>query len=314
MGIPVLILGESGSGKSCSLRNFEKDDVAIYNIAGKPLPFKKHLNKADNVTYSQIKSNMQKGLFKTYVIDDSQYLMAFEMFDRAKEVGYNKFTDVALNFRSLVDFVIKGTPADTIVYFLHHTETTDTGKIKAKTSGKMLDNQLTLEGLFSIVLLCKTDEQEHYFETQSDGYSTCKSPMGMFDLKIDNDLKIVDTTIREYYELNKKENKEYEKNDVEANYNCYTEGVAKIATKLDGNYYKEKEMEQELKEIEKILNKKAQEMSKIMQYEAIAKYDPSAQELLDKYKKIKNNDSVIPLINSAKSYTQEDDYEENIPF
>ena len=197
MGIPVLILGESGSGKSCSLRNFEKDDVAIYNIAGKPLPFKKHLNKADNVTYSQIKSNMQKGLFKTYVIDDSQYLMAFEMFDRAKEVGYNKFTDVALNFRSLVDFVIKGTPADTIVYFLHHTE-------------KMLDNQLTLEGLFSIVLLCKTDGQEHYFETQSDGYSTCKSPMGMFDLKIDNDLKMVDTTIREYYELNKKENKEKE--------------------------------------------------------------------------------------------------------
>ncbi len=207
MGIPVLILGESGSGKSCSLRNFEKENVVIYNIAGKPLPFKKQLNKADNVTYTQIKGNMQKGNFKTYVIDDSQYLMAFEMFDRAKEVGYNKFTDVALNFRGLVDFVIKQTPADTIVYFLHHTETTDTGKVKAKTSGKMLDNQLTLEGLFSIVLLCKTDGQEHYFETQSDGYSTCKSPMGMFDLKIDNDLKIVDEKIREYYELNKKEEK-----------------------------------------------------------------------------------------------------------
>jgi len=207
MGIPVLILGESGSGKSCSLRNFEKDDVVIYNIAGKPLPFKKQLNKADNVTYTQIKSNMQKGNFKTYVIDDSQYLMAFEMFDRAKELGYNKFTDVALNFRSLVDFVIKNTPDDVIVYFLHHTEVTDTGKIKAKTSGKMLDNQLTLEGLFSIVLLCKTDGQEHYFETQSDGYTTCKSPMGMFDLKIDNDLKMVDTKIREYYELNKKEEK-----------------------------------------------------------------------------------------------------------
>lgn len=204
MGIPVLILGESGSGKSCSLRNFEKDNVAVYNIAGKPLPFKKQLNKADNVNYTQIKNNMGKKLFKTYVIDDSQYLMAFEMFDRAKEVGYNKFTDVALNFRSLVDFVIKNTPDDTIVYFLHHTETTDTGKVKAKTSGKMLDNQLTLEGLFSIVLLCKTDGQEHYFETQSDGYTTCKSPMGMFEAKIDNDLKMVDTTIREYYELNKK--------------------------------------------------------------------------------------------------------------
>ena len=131
--------------------------------------------------------------------------MAFEVFDRAKEVGYNKFTDVALNFRNLIQFIITKTSYDTIVYFLHHTETTEAGKIKAKTSGKMLDNQLTLEGLFSIVLLCKTDGQEHYFETQSDGYTTCKSPMEMFPIKIDNDLKMVDTTIREYYELNNKE-------------------------------------------------------------------------------------------------------------
>lgn len=147
-------------------------------------------------------SNMSKWNFKTYVIDDSQYLMAFEMFDRAKEVGYNKFTDVALNFRNLVNFIIKDLPDDTIVYFLHHSETTDAGKIKAKTSGKMLDNQLTLEGLFSIVLLCKTDGQEHFFETQSDGYTTCKSPMGMFETKIDNDLKMVNDIIREYYGLN----------------------------------------------------------------------------------------------------------------
>lgn len=205
MGIPVLVMGESGSGKSCSLRNFDKSEVVVYNIAGKPLPFRNQLNKADNTTYTQIANNMVKKAYKTYVIDDSQYLMAFEMFDRAKESGYNKFTDVALNFRNLVDFVIKQMPADTIVYFLHHTETTETGKIKAKTSGKMLDNQLTLEGLFSIVLLCKTDGKEHYFETQSDGYTTCKSPMEMFDYKIDNDLKMVDTKIREYYELNKEE-------------------------------------------------------------------------------------------------------------
>ena len=184
------------------MRNFEKDDLVVYNVAGKPLPFRKQLNVADNVSYRKIEANMAKGNFNTYVIDDSQYLMAFEMFDRAKELGYNKFTDVALNFKNLVDFVIKKIPKDTIVYFLHHTETTDTGKIKAKTSGKMLDNQLTLEGLFSIVLLCKTDGQEHYFETQSDGFTTCKSPMGMFDLKIDNDLKMVDTTIREYYGFN----------------------------------------------------------------------------------------------------------------
>ena len=214
MGIPILILGESGSGKSCSLRNFNKDELVIYNVAGKPLPFRKQLNVANNATYTQIKNNMAKGNFKTYVIDDSQYLMAFEMFDRAKELGYNKFTDVALNFRNLVDFVIKNTASDTIVYLLHHTETTDTGKKKKKTSGKMLDNQLTLEGLFSIVLLCKTDGQEHYFETQSDGYTTCKSPMGMFDLKIDNDLKFVDTTIREYYGFYKdKETEKGKEND-----------------------------------------------------------------------------------------------------
>ena len=205
MEIPVLILGESGAGKSCSLRNFEPEEVGIFNVAGKPLPFKKQLKKVNNAKYVDILKSLNEPKLKTYVIDDSQYLMAFEMFDRAKEVGYNKFTDVALNFRTLVDRIIRNTPDDVIVYFLHHTETTDTGKIKAKTSGKMLDNQLTLEGLFSIVLLCKTDGQEHYFETQSDGYSTCKSPMDMFDLKIDNDLKMVDTKIREYYELNKKE-------------------------------------------------------------------------------------------------------------
>lgn len=202
MGIPVLILGESGSGKSASLRNFNENEVGIFNVAGKPLPFRKKLNKIDNSKYTDIAGSLKLNKLKTYVIDDSQYLIAFEMFDKAKDTGYNKFTDVALHFRNLIDFIIKGTPNDVIVYFLHHTETTDTGKIKAKTSGKMLDNQLTLEGLFSIVLLCKTDGKEHYFETQSDGFTTCKSPMEMFELKIDNDLKMVDTTIREYYELN----------------------------------------------------------------------------------------------------------------
>jgi len=207
MGIPVLILGESGSGKSCSLRNFEKEDVAIYNVAGKPLPFKnkKQLNKADNVTYTQIKSNIQKGNFKTYVIDDSQYLMAFESFEHAKEVGYGKFTNMALNFKDLIDFIIRKTPNDCIVYMLHHTELADNGKLKAKTLGKMLDNQLTVEGLFSIVLLCQVEGSEHFFITNSDGTNPAKSPMDMFELKIDNDLKIVDQAIREYYELNKKE-------------------------------------------------------------------------------------------------------------
>lgn len=205
MGIPVLIAGESGSGKSTSLRNFSVEEVGIFNVAGKPLPFKKQLKKVENSKYGDIYAALKNPKLKVYVIDDSQYLMAFEMFDRAKEVGYTKFTDVALNFRNLINFIITQLPEDVIVYFLHHTETTETGKIKAKTSGKMLDNQLTLEGLFSIVLLARTDGQRYYFETQSDGYSTAKSPMEMFDKEIDNDLKMVDTTIREYWELNKKE-------------------------------------------------------------------------------------------------------------
>lgn len=138
------------------------------------------------------------------MIDDSQYLLCFESFDKAKETGYGKFTDMALHFYNLVQFIIRKTPPDVIVYFLHHTETDgNTGKVKAKTLGKMLDSQLTLEGLFSIVLICYSDGKKHAFITQSDGFTPAKSPMEMFPAEIDNDLKMVDATIREYYELSK---------------------------------------------------------------------------------------------------------------
>lgn len=141
----------------------------------------------------------------TYVIDDSQYLLAFEFFDRAKETGYNKFTDIALNFRNLIQFVIKATPPNCIVYFLHHVEQTSEGSLKAKTIGKMLDEKLTVEGLFSVVLLCRAEKDRHYFQTQSQGFCTAKSPMGMFPAEIDNDLKLVDTAIRDYWGLNAQE-------------------------------------------------------------------------------------------------------------
>lgn len=201
MGVPVLVLGASGSGKSTSMRNFSEDEIGIFNVAGKPLPFRKKLPKVDNATYEKIYKVLKKPERKKYVIDDSQYLMAFESFDHAKETGYGKFTNMALNFRNLIDFIIRGTPADCIVYMLHHTELSDDGKLKAKTLGKMLDNQLTVEGLFSIVLLCQVEGSEHYFITNSDGSNPAKSPMDMFEMKIDNDLKFVDTTIREYYEI-----------------------------------------------------------------------------------------------------------------
>ena len=203
MGIPVLILGESGSGKSTSLRNFEQEEIGIFNVASKPLPFRKKLPTRNGATYASITKALSHPKGRTYAIDDSQALMAFALFNKAKETGYGKFTDIALDFYNLLQFIIQKTPSDCIVYFLHDTETSDTGKLKAKTVGKMLDNQLTVEGLFSIVLLARTDGIRHYFETQSDGFTTAKSPMDMFPQReIDNDLKVVDSAIREYWGLN----------------------------------------------------------------------------------------------------------------
>lgn len=212
MGIPVLILGDSGSGKSASMRNFEPDEVGIFNVASKPLPFRKKIPKMDGANYASIIKNLSAPKLKKYVIDDSQYLLCFEMFSKAKETGYGKFTDMALNFYNLIQFIIKQTPPDVVVYFLHHTEITDSGRIKAKTIGKMLDEKLTVEGLFSIVLICTTDGKDHKFITQSDGYTTAKSPMDMFETEIDNDLKAVDNIIREYYELNESEENSNESN------------------------------------------------------------------------------------------------------
>lgn len=206
MGIPVLILGESGSGKTYSIKNFNKDEVGIFLVEKTRLPFKKDFKIVKNATYQTIMKALSNPTLKKYVIDDSQYLLVNEMFDRAKEIGYNKFTDIALNFRNLIHYINKNLPDDVIVYFLHHTELdSNTGRLKAKTIGKMLDEKLTVEGCFDIVLLTQIENEKHYFLTQSDGNSTVKSPEDMFEMKIDNDLKMVDTTIREYYELDKKE-------------------------------------------------------------------------------------------------------------
>lgn len=202
MGVPVLILGESGSGKSTSLRNFEPDEVGIFNVASKPLPFRKPLKKVDQASYHTILRALSSPKLNKYVIDDSQYLLTFEMFSKAKETGYGKFTDMALNFYNLIQFIIQKTPNDCLVYFLHHIERDEQGRVKAKTLGKMLDQQLTLEGLFSIVLIAENENGEYFFRTHTNGNDTVKSPMEMFsENRIDNDLKAVDTAIREYWNL-----------------------------------------------------------------------------------------------------------------
>ena len=199
-------MGESGSGKSASLRNFKKEDVGILNVASKPLPFRNTngLATVNKATYNMIKSAVVTPNRLSYVIDDAQYLMAFESFDKVNITGYTKFSEMAKNYEEMLRTIQEDTSPDTIVYVMQHIETDENGKVKAKTLGKMLDQQLTIEGLFSIVLLAKADERWHYFVTQSDGTNPCKSPMGMFDeVEIDNDLKMVDDTIREYYGLKK---------------------------------------------------------------------------------------------------------------
>ena len=199
-------MGESGSGKSASMRNFKKEDVGILNVASKPLPFRNTngLVTVNKATYSMIRGAVTSPNRLSYVIDDAQYLMAFESFDKANIAGFTKFTEMAKNYEGMLRVIQEDTSPDTIVYVMQHIETDENGKVKAKTLGKMLDQQLTIEGLFSIVLLAKADERRHYFVTQSDGTNPCKSPMGMFDdVEIDNDLKMVDDTIREYYGLKK---------------------------------------------------------------------------------------------------------------
>ena len=200
MGNGILIIGESGSGKTASLRNFKPEEVGIFNCSGKPLPFKNKLPTADTTNYDVIKESLRQNNRNCYVLDDVGLTMAFYLFDKVNETGYGKFTAVAKNFYDLVQCALHETNENTNVYFIMHTERSDDGmKVKAKTSGKMIDNQLTLESLFSIVLYCTTDGRKHSFITQSDGVTTAKSPMEMFPLEIDNDLKMVDNTIREYY-------------------------------------------------------------------------------------------------------------------
>ena len=223
----IMILGESGSGKSASLRNFKPGEICILNVAGKRLPFKNQFGQSVvdlmqkttiSARYDIINCIVRSGKYPCYVIDDSQYLMAFEAFDRALETGYGKFTEMAKHFYDLVTGCKQATTIwekdpksrawhdtgkplpETNIYFLHHLEKDDSGYIKPKTQGRMIDEKLNLAGMFSIVLLAGTDGNEYWFQTHSDGMSVVKSPMGMFENdRIPNDLAMVDKTIRDYY-------------------------------------------------------------------------------------------------------------------
>lgn len=201
MGVSVLVLGRSGSGKSTSLRNFRRGEIGVFNVAGKPLPFRGRQLKFDRPGYELIYQRLAENTMRAYVIDDANYLMAFQNFAKAKEVGYGKFTDMALAFERLLERA-NATNEDTIVYFLMHPDFDESGHMRPKTIGKMLDNQLCVEGMFPIVLVAECDEAGYRFATRTDGTTPAKTPMGMFDEPtIPNDLRMVDQRIREYWEM-----------------------------------------------------------------------------------------------------------------
>ena len=199
MAIIVMIYAQSGTGKSTSLRNFKPEDVCIVNVSGKPLPFKNKHKTFNTDDYMAIDAAIKKAPAKSIVIDDATYLMTGEYMRTAKVTGYQKFTDMALNYYTLVK-AAAALPSDKIVYFMGHSDTDANGNEKFKTIGKMLDEKVTLEGMFTIVLKTVVTDGKYQFSTRNSGQDTVKTPLGMFnDVLIDNDLAMVDKTIREYY-------------------------------------------------------------------------------------------------------------------
>lgn len=199
MGIGVLILGHSGSGKSTSMRNCTADRFGVINVQGKPLPFRTSLKTYDTDNYPDIIAALKKSTTPSIVIDDSQYLMSHEYMYRASEAGYGKYSEIGQHFFQLLE-TIRRMPSDRIVYMMHHIELDDAGREKAKTVGKMVDNYIVVEGCFSIVLKAIATSDGYFFRTKTNGADAVKTPLDMFaEEQIDNDLLMVDDTIRAYY-------------------------------------------------------------------------------------------------------------------
>ena len=231
----ILIEGNSGSGKTTAVRTLPSENTYMISVLPKNLPFagwkqsykqstkeiqgNRKIIFANSFSTDSYKAN--KALFvdstktvcntministklldiKNIIIDDSQYLMAYEFMARAREKGFEKYNELAQNFFDILT-TAQSLRDDINVFFLHHTEVTE-GIKKAKTLGKMIDNYLTIEGLFTIVLLADSrkvnNKIEYFFTTNSDGTSTAKSPNGMFPSEMPNDLSLVLDYIDKY--------------------------------------------------------------------------------------------------------------------
>ena len=212
MSIATLVLGNSGTGKSTSLRNLDPAKTLLIQCIKKPLPFrasgwkvrttmKSEGNVIQTSDPAMIEKIMRQSPHDIVVIDDYQAVMVNELLARSSEKGYDKFTDIAKSAWNV--FNAAGDLAEhRRVYILAHTQTDDFGNVRMKTVGKMVDNTLVPEGYFTIVLRTDVVNSNYKFSTQSNGQDCCKSPFGMFpDLHIDNDLAQVDAQITEFYQL-----------------------------------------------------------------------------------------------------------------
>nr|DAQ28885.1 MAG TPA: AAA domain protein [Caudoviricetes sp.] len=212
MGVPVLIMGKSGSGKSTSLRNFKPDEISVINVLNKPLPFRNKLKTVHTNNYRNIAKYLRETPFPSVAIDDAGYLMTNQFMQNHSSLGagnaiFQFYNTLADNFWKLIDFIVKDQSLENkIVYIMMHEDKNDFGETKPKTIGKMLDEKICIEGMFTIALRSMISDGRYVFKTNSDGSDVCKTPIGMFDTKeIDNDLKMVDEKIREYYRLNEEE-------------------------------------------------------------------------------------------------------------
>lgn len=212
MSIATLIIGNSGTGKSTSLRNLSAPDILLIQCLRKPLPFRSQDWKAiekgkpggsiyvtDSAT--NIIAAMQKTPRKVIVLDDWNMLMTNQYMRRSAETGFQKFADIGRDAWNVLT-AANELPDDVRVYLLGHSETTDQGVTKAKTIGKMIDSTCNVESMFTIVLKSMVINNNYMFATQNSGQDSCKSPMGMFPTEhIENDLAAVDAAVCEYYHI-----------------------------------------------------------------------------------------------------------------
>ena len=216
MAIPVLIIGKSGSGKSTSMQNCTNDNWNLIRVLNKPLPFRGKINGWYTDDYMKVCKCLSKSEAQSIVIDDAGYLITNHFMRGHSSVGrgneiFSFYNTIADNFWGLIQYITERVSPEKIVYVMMHEDKDDAGEVKPKTVGKLLDEKVCVEGMFTIVLRCIEEGGQHYFVTQSANGAVSKSPIGMFDdLTIDNDLAKVDAAIRDFYEMDdkNKENKE----------------------------------------------------------------------------------------------------------